>query len=61
MWHDVAIALCLVFVLEGLLPFISPRHWRHYVLEVASMDDRHLRAAGLISMIAGVGLLYWVN
>lgn len=61
MWHDGAIALCLVFVFEGLLPFISPRRWRSLVGQMAQLNDRHLRIAGLISMISGVVMLYWVN
>lgn len=61
MWHDLAIALCLVFVLEGLLPFLSPRHWRRMVYQMAQLDDHNLRISGLVSMVIGVVLLYLVN
>jgi uncharacterized protein YjeT (DUF2065 family) len=61
MWHEIAIALCLVLVIEGLLPFISPRRWRRMVLQVANVDDRSIRLMGFISMVLGTALLYWVN
>jgi uncharacterized protein YjeT (DUF2065 family) len=34
MWHDIAVALCLVFVIEGMMPFISPGQWRKMVFNV---------------------------
>ena len=61
MWHDIAVALCLVFVIEGMMPFISPGQWRKMVLNVAQMDDRSMRIMGLVSMVIGIGLLYLVN
>lgn len=61
MWHDIAIALCLVFVIEGMMPFISPGRWRKMVLNVAQLDDRSMRIMGLVSMAMGIGLLYLVN
>jgi uncharacterized protein YjeT (DUF2065 family) len=61
MWHDIAVALCLVFVIEGMMPFISPGQWRKMVFNVAQMDDRSMRIMGLVSMVIGIGLLYLVN
>jgi uncharacterized protein YjeT (DUF2065 family) len=61
MWHDVLVVLALVMVIEGLLPFLSPRSWRKMVFSVAQQADRPLRIMGLISMLVGAGILYWVN
>jgi uncharacterized protein YjeT (DUF2065 family) len=61
MWHEIAIALCLVLVIEGMLPFISPRGWRTMVLNIANVDDRSIRLMGFVSMILGTALLYWLN
>ena len=61
MWHDFATALCLVLVIEGLLPFLSPRSWRRLMAQLVHTDDRSLRIAGLCSMLFGVGLLYLVR
>lgn len=61
MWHDLLVALCLVLVIEGLLPFINPRGFRQALLMASQFDDRSLRIIGLASMLAGVLLLYLVN
>jgi uncharacterized protein len=61
MWHDLLVASALVFVLEGIWPFLSPAGARRAMLSLAEADDRTLRVAGLVSMVFGVALLYWVN
>ncbi len=61
MWEDLGRALCLVLVLEGMLPFLYPRRWRQMAASLAAVSDRQLRAAGLVSMVIGVGLLYLVH
>jgi hypothetical protein len=61
MWHDVGIALCLVLVIEGILPFLYPKRWREMVMMLSEIDDRTMRIAGLTSMLLGTGLLYLIN
>jgi uncharacterized protein YjeT (DUF2065 family) len=61
MWHDLMVALCLVMVMEGILPFLSPTAWRKTIYLVAQLDDRSMRIMGLISMLMGAGLLFLVN
>ncbi|MEA3276946.1 MAG: DUF2065 domain-containing protein [Pseudomonadota bacterium] len=61
MWHDLLVAFSLLFVIEGVWPFLSPGGMRRALLKVAETDDRSLRVAGLISMLAGVLLLYLVR
>ncbi len=61
MWHELAIAFCLMLVLEGLLPFAAPRRWKAMLIAVSQADDRQLRLAGLTSMLVGVILLYLIN
>ncbi|MDG2326440.1 MAG: DUF2065 domain-containing protein [Halioglobus sp.] len=60
-WHVLPVALALVFIIEGAMPFISPNHWRNMLAVVAQMDDRVIRKIGLGSMLFGVSLLYLVN
>ena len=60
-WKQFAVAFALVFVLEGLMPFLAPARWRELVRQVAQADDRTLRIMGLFSMLCGLGLLYLVN
>lgn len=51
-------ALGLVLIVEGLPYFISPGRMKLYALYMASMDDRVLRAGGLILALAGLGIIY---
>jgi uncharacterized protein YjeT (DUF2065 family) len=61
MWNDLWVALALMLVLEGIVPFLSPDTLRRMLVTMIQMDNRGLRVAGLISMLAGVGLLYVVR
>ncbi|MBD3611035.1 MAG: DUF2065 domain-containing protein [Hydrogenovibrio crunogenus] len=47
-------AIALVFVLEGLLPFVFPGVWRKTMVELVQMDDKKLRMMGLISITIGM-------
>jgi hypothetical protein len=58
MWQDLLVALALLFVIEGIMPFLAPGLMRRMLLEVARQDNRSLRVTGLVSMLVGVGLLY---
>ncbi len=61
MWNDLWVAIALMLVLEGIVPFLSPDALRRMLVTVAQMDNRALRVAGLVNMLAGVGLLYLVH
>ena len=61
MWHDLLVALCLVLVVEGIVPFLYPRRWREMVMMLAEVDDRTMRIVGLMSMLLGTGLLYLIR
>ena len=54
-------AVGLMLVLEGILPFLNPRAFRRSLVAVARADERALRVVGLLSMLAGVALLYIVR
>lgn len=54
-------ALSLVLVIEGILPFLSPRLWRQGVARAALSDDRVIRALGLGAMLLGVAGLYLLS
>jgi len=50
-------ALALMLVIEGLLPFISPATWRQVFERATRMSDGQIRFIGLVSLVAGIGLL----
>jgi uncharacterized protein YjeT (DUF2065 family) len=60
-WHDLFVALALMLVIEGILPFLNPSGVRAAFEAISRMDDRALRIAGLASMGIGVVLLYLIN
>lgn len=51
-------ALALMLVIEGILPFTSPRLWREAFRRMTELTDGQIRFAGLASMIVGLVLLY---
>ncbi|MAT51994.1 MAG: DUF2065 domain-containing protein [Porticoccaceae bacterium] len=58
MWLDLAKALCLVLIIEGIMPFIAPTRWRNLAQLMAQIDDRTMRIIGFTSMAIGAGLLF---
>lgn len=60
-WQVLPAAIALVFIVEGMLPFISPNRWRAMLAVAAQMDDRMIRSIGLGSMLFGVVILYLVH
>ena len=54
-------ALCLVLVIEGLLPFIAPKVWRETMTKVGQLNDGQLRFIGLASIVAGIALFLLVK
>lgn len=60
-WNDLLAAFALYLVLEGLLPFLSPRGWKASITQIAKLSDSQLRKIGFVSMIAGLILLALVR
>jgi hypothetical protein len=59
--HTLWVALALMLVIEGLMPFINPITFKKTLIQMASMSESQLRVFGLICMLTGLLLLYWVN
>jgi uncharacterized protein len=60
-WHDLWAAFALYLVIEGLMPFANPGAMKRALAQLSELDERTLRVAGLVSMIAGAVLLYFVR
>ena len=54
-------ALALMLILEGVLPFIAPNLWRDTFRKITQMTDGQIRFVGLSSMIVGLLILFWVR
>ena len=61
MWHELAVAFCLMLVIEGVIPFIIPGRWRKMLLMLDQIDDNTMRMIGFGSMLAGTILLLIIN
>ena len=61
MWHELAVAFCLMLVIEGIIPFVNPGRWRQMLMMLDRIDDRAMRMIGLGSMLSGTALLYFIN
>ena len=52
--------LALVLIFEGLMPFVVPRVWRRVFSEMLRMRDGQIRFFGLICLLCGLTLWWWV-
>jgi uncharacterized protein YjeT (DUF2065 family) len=52
-------ALALVLVIEGLVPFVSPANWRRMFAQLLQLSDGQIRTFALASISVGL-LLIWL-
>ena len=56
--RDLAAALGLFLVFEGIAPFLHPQGVKRALARLAELRDRELRIAGAGSMLFGVIILF---
>ena len=61
MWQDILTAFSLYLILEGMIPFVSPKRFRRTVEQIAKLGDNNVRIAGLLAMAAGLLMLFIVR
>ena len=61
MWDELAVAFCLMLVIEGIIPFLDPKRRRKMLLMLDKVDDSTMRMFGLGSMLLGTTLLLLIN
>jgi uncharacterized protein len=54
------LAMALVLVIEGFMPFMSPGTWRKTFLQILQLSDGQLRFFGLVSLLFGLALIWWL-
>ena len=52
-------ALALMLVIEGILPFLLPALWRETFHRITKFSDGQIRFFGLSSMLVGLLILYF--
>jgi uncharacterized protein YjeT (DUF2065 family) len=50
-----------VLIIEGMLPFVSPRKYRQMVAEITRLGDNQIRNIGLVVMAIGLAVLFFVR
>jgi len=60
MWHELLVALALVLIIEGVLPFLHPAGFRTTITAIGRLRDGQLRTIGVASMLLGIITLYIV-
>lgn len=58
MWNEILVAIALVMVIEGIIPFLVPDKFRQTMAKLIQMPDQALRMVGLASMSLGIVILY---
>lgn len=61
MWNDLLTALALVFIIEGVAPFIAPERAKQVWLQISQLPSVFIRVMGLVSMLSGLVFLYIVH
>lgn len=61
MWQILFSAIALVFVIEGIIPFLCPDCYRKLMKKMTKQQDQTLRIMGLVSMLFGVVILYIIH
>ncbi|WFE68972.1 DUF2065 domain-containing protein [Thiomicrospira sp. R3] len=51
-------AIALVFIFEGLLPFLFPKFWQKIMSHATQLPENHLRLTGLSSVVIGLIILW---
>lgn len=54
-------AIALLLIIEGVLPFLAPSLWRDTFRRITQMSDGQIRFFGLTSMLIGLLLLLLVR
>ena len=61
MMDTIWLALALMLVCEGIMPFTQPVRWRRWMLQLASLSDRQIRLLGFGLMMAGLLSALWLR
>jgi len=55
------VAFGLMLIVEGLFPFLSPQSWRQKMVQILSLHDGQIRFFGLVCVMLGLLMLWWLG
>tara|TARA_B100000959_G_C14955045_1_gene613337 strand:+ start:1751 stop:1936 length:186 start_codon:yes stop_codon:yes gene_type:complete len=57
---ELFIAIGLVLIFEGLLPFVSPSLFKRSLLQLIEVNENFIRIMGLVAIILGVIIINFI-
>lgn len=54
-------AFGLMLMFEGFFPLISPQGWRARMAQILALNDGQIRFFGLVCIMAGLLMLWWLG
>lgn len=61
MWSEILTAVALLFVIEGLMPALSPKHYKLFLLRVMACSPLAIRVFGFTCLILGAAIMLYVH
>ena len=55
------VAFGLMLIFEGIFPFVSPKGWRDKMTQILVLEDGQIRFFGLVCVMAGLLMLWWLG
>ena len=55
------VAFGLMLIFEGIFPFVSPQGWRDKMAQLLSLEDGQIRFFGLVCVLVGLLMLWWLG
>ena len=55
------VAFGLMRIFEGIFPFVSPHGWRDKMAQLMVLEDGQIRFFGLVCVMAGLLMLWWLG
>jgi uncharacterized protein len=59
--QSLLVGASLVFIIEGILPFLAPNMWRKMIMTVVVNSNLRIRIFAAMSMLIGLVLLFIVR
>jgi uncharacterized protein YjeT (DUF2065 family) len=50
-----------MLIFEGVMPFVSPQGWRDKMAQLLVLQDGQIRFFGLLCMVVGILMLWWLG
>ena len=60
-WNDLFMAIALLLIFEGVLPFLNPDRYRSMLEMMEKISNSQLRSMGLFVMAVGAVLLTFIR